>query len=67
MNKIKKLSFTALAAFAAVAAALGAEPVPDFQLRDLNTASPRYSAIGTAVSPRDYILQVSGYYFGHAT
>jgi hypothetical protein len=65
MNKIKKL--TALATFAVVATTPGAEPVSDFQLRDLNTASPRYSATGAAVSPRDYILQVSGYYFGHAT
>jgi hypothetical protein len=67
MTEIKALKFTALATFAAVAATLGAEPVPDFQLRDLNTASPRYSAAAAAVSPRDYILQVSGYYFGHAT
>lgn len=41
-----------------------AEPIPDFQLLDLNRNSSRY---GTSVSPRDYILQVTGYYFGLAT
>lgn len=40
-----------------------AQPVPDFSLRDVNTASPRANAM---VSPRDYVLQVSGYYFGAA-
>ncbi len=37
------------------------EPMPDFQLKDENSASPRYTK---TVSPRDHILQVSGYYFG---
>ena len=37
---------------------------PDFALVDANTYSTRY---GQVVSPRDYILQVSGYYFGEAT
>lgn len=41
----------------------GGQPVPDFSLRDVNTASPRANAM---VSPRDYVLQVSGYYFGAA-
>ena len=40
-----------------------AQPVPDFSLRDVNSASPRANAM---VSPRDYVLQVSGYYFGAA-
>jgi hypothetical protein len=40
-----------------------AEPVPDFRLRDENPNSPRSQA---EVSPRDYLLQVSGYYFGDA-
>jgi hypothetical protein len=45
--------------------AVGAvEPVPDFHLRDANTHSLRFSA---QVSPRDYILQVSGYYFATAS
>jgi len=38
-------------------------PVANFQLPDVNPKSPRY---GTDVSPRDYLLQVSGYYFGAA-
>jgi hypothetical protein len=45
------------------AAMLGAQPVPDFRLRDVDTDSPRANAL---VSPRDYLLQVSGYYFGEA-
>jgi hypothetical protein len=38
-----------------------AQPVPDFSLQDVNFRSPRYSKW---VSPRDYRLQVSGYFFG---
>lgn len=44
-------------------AALFAQPVPDFRLPDVNTNSVRFGAM---VSPRDYLLQVSGYYFGSA-
>ena len=40
-----------------------AQPVPNFSLRDANSASPRANAM---VSPRHYVLQVSGYYFGAA-
>jgi hypothetical protein len=40
-----------------------AEQVPDFTLRDVNLKSNRQ---GGPVSPRDYRLQVSGYYFGAA-
>ena len=42
---------------------LGAGQVPDFKLTDANPNSVRF---GTSVSPRDYLLQVSGYYFGFA-
>lgn len=38
-------------------------PMPDFQLRDMNVASARYNQL---VSPRDYRLQISAYYFGSA-
>ena len=38
--------------------------VPDFGLMDVNTTSPTYQQ---AVSPRDYIGQVTGWYFGHST
>lgn len=40
------------------------EVVPDFSLLDVNPASP---TSGQAVSPRDYLEIVSGWYFGHAT
>jgi hypothetical protein len=37
--------------------------VPDFHLEDANDESVRFE---TMVSPRDYVLQVTGFYFGHA-
>jgi len=40
-----------------------AEEVPDFRLQDMNSRSNRK---GGLVSPRDYLMQVSGYYFGAA-
>ncbi len=39
-------------------------PQPDFALLDENPSSPRS---GEVVSPRDYLEQVSGWYFTHAT
>ena len=41
-----------------------AEALLDFSLSDVNASSPRY---GEAISPRDYLGQVSGWYFGSAT
>ena len=38
--------------------------VPDFALKDVNSTSATYDA---EVSPRDYLHQVSAWYFGHAT
>lgn len=38
--------------------------MPDFALVDVNPISTRYQQ---SVSPRDYLEQVSGWYFGHAT
>ncbi len=43
---------------------LSAEPVPDFNLPDVNATSPQ---AGTEVSPRDYQHRISVYYFGSAT
>ncbi len=40
------------------------EASPDFSLTDVNADSPRYQE---AVSPRDYLGQVSAWYFGHST
>ena len=36
----------------------------DFLLEDLNLTSPR---AGDAISPRDYLGEVSGWYFIHST
>lgn len=41
-----------------------AAPVPDFSLLDVNPASP---TADQPVSPRDYLMRVSAWYFGHAT
>lgn len=40
------------------------ELVPDFSLLDVNATSSRFNQ---SISPRDYLGQVSGWYFGHAT
>lgn len=62
----------ALAALAILAGACGKDDpagpasgaMPDFQLVDVNPASPTYAQ---SVSPRDYLQKVSAWYFGHAT
>ena len=61
--RMKQLLFLAGVALAASLTSRAADPVPDFKLADVNRASPRYPS---KVSPRDYLLQVSGYYFGEA-
>jgi hypothetical protein len=38
--------------------------VSDFSLRDANSSSPTFN---TVVSPRDFLGQVSAWYFGSAT
>ena len=43
---------------------VGVTAQPDFHLTDVNATS---STSGQAVSPRDYLEQVSAWYFGHAT
>jgi hypothetical protein len=40
------------------------QPMPDFQLTDVNTNSPTYSLL---VSPRDFENTISAWYFGHST
>jgi hypothetical protein len=40
------------------------EVVPNFALRDVNTTSDRFNDF---VSPRDYLGQVSVWYFAHST
>jgi hypothetical protein len=39
------------------------EPMPDFKMPDVNPNSVRHDS---PVSPRDYLQQVSGYYFGES-
>lgn len=46
-----------------VLATVGAQ-MPDFQLVDDNLNSPLF---GTTISPREYLQQVSGWYFIHTT
>jgi hypothetical protein len=44
--------------------AWGQAVAPDFSLPDVNSTSTTY---GTDMSPRDFLGQVSGWYFGHGT
>lgn len=53
----------ALAAILAVGISRGSELVRDFKLVDQNPNSVRW---GKTVSPRNYMWQVSAYYFGDA-
>ena len=72
-DRFRRLQFQALAerALLAVAAADSlaegegeVDPVPDFHLQDVNETSASFEQ---ALSPRDYLQQVSAWYFGHAT
>lgn len=42
----------------------GPDALPEFAVADVNPSSPRYNS---DVSPRDYLGQISAWYFGHAT
>ena len=42
----------------------GSNAVPDFLLADIN---PNSSTVGQNISPRDYLQQISGWYFIKAT
>ena len=42
----------------------GANAVPDFLLADIN---PNSSTLGQTISPRDYLQQISGWYFIKST
>jgi len=46
-----------------VASTLAVDPVGDFSLPDVNDTSPRSAQ---EISPRDYMHQVTAYYFGSA-
>ena len=43
---------------------VGANAQPDFPLTDINDTSQSFD---TFVSPRDYLEEVSAWYFGHST
>ncbi len=43
---------------------LSEDALPDFSVIDANSASPSFRE---AVSPRDYLGEVSAWYFGHST
>ncbi len=61
------MAATLVVAFALLAGssvAANAEMAPDFALVDVNETSSTYNR---SISPRDYLQQVSGWYFGHAT
>ena len=60
---MRNLRHSAVVLFAA-AMSMGAQPVPDFHLWNVNEVSARPDA---TVSPRDYLLQVCGFYFGGAS
>jgi hypothetical protein len=40
-------------------------PKPDFSAPDINVGSDRRRATAAEVSPRNYLNQVSAFYFGH--
>lgn len=63
---MKRCSIVALLLAAACGGGGGssAAQVPDFQLMDMNPASP---TSGQNVSPRDYVGDLSAWYFGEAT
>ena len=58
-----KQTMSILSATLGFAATLAGQPVPDFKLFDANFNSIRGEE---QVSPRDYLFQVSAYYFGEA-
>lgn len=59
----KSAGLLALLLGSATSQAAETPPAPDFRLLDVNPNSIRRNSL---VSPRDYVLQVSGYYFGAA-
>jgi hypothetical protein len=60
---LMKRTFSSVILLVGCVLSWSAEQVADFTLTDVNLKSNRQ---GGTVSPRDYLLQVSGYYFGAA-
>lgn len=46
------------------AAAIESAPLPDFSVSDINIGSDRRKVTSAPVSPRNYLNQVTGWYFG---
>ena len=64
LRSLARSSVVFLVLSAWVSDASGGKVVPDFSLIDVDPASSTHDQ---PVSPRDYLQQVSGWYFGHAT
>lgn len=72
MSALAPIAVTALLTGCGGSTGTGAQPppipetelAPDFALEDVN---PTSATFGMAVSPRDYIGKVTGWYFGHAS
>jgi hypothetical protein len=60
---VKSFGLRVLLVLALSAGHAVAQQVFNFSLVDVNPNSARHN---TAVTPRDYLLHVSGYYFGNA-
>jgi hypothetical protein len=58
-----RLNLAAVVLAVSVLSSWAGELVPDFKLVDVNPNSTRSKQL---VSPRDYRLQISAYYFGEA-
>jgi len=63
--KIPLPIITALTLVAAAPAQTPAVPVSDFSLPDINTTSLRHRVTAADLSPRQYIHQVTAWYFGN--
>jgi hypothetical protein len=68
--KYKTMRLPRLAAFflgAIAVQAVETAPLPDFATQDWNTDSLRRKVTAEDLSPRNYLNQVTAWYFGHET
>jgi hypothetical protein len=63
LGRLRLMKSAILAGWAMLTVVQAADVVPTFRLQDTNLRSVRQ---GARVTPRDYLYQVSGYYFGAA-
>ena len=64
LNRLPSRFLVSLTLLSGVASVTAQSLVPDFSLQDINTNSDRRKATGLYVSPRDYLHQVTAWYFG---